>query len=125
MLADSFYEWLTVSGQGRKRPFRFFLKSEEPFAFAGIWREEEEKEAYCAIITTEPNRTVANVHDRMPAILLPEAEAEWLDLDTTPEQALELIRPYPDEKMQDYEISTLINSPANNTPDVLRPINSQ
>lgn len=57
------------------------------------------KEPHCAIITTEPNRIVAKVHNRMPAILLPEAEVEWLNLDTTPEQALELIKPYPDEQM--------------------------
>src|SRR5918912_4384125 len=41
VLADSFYEWMAVPGQGAKRPFRFLLKSERPFAFAGIWREEE------------------------------------------------------------------------------------
>ena len=60
----------------------------------------------------------------MPAILWPEAEADWLSLDTTPEQALELVRPYPDGLMEAYEVSTLINSPAGNSPDVLRPINS-
>jgi putative SOS response-associated peptidase YedK len=128
VLADSFYEWRAVPGQRTKRPFRFLLKSEQPFAFAGIWRAqegEEGNEAYCAIITTEPNKIVAQVHDRMPAILKPEAEAEWLNLDTTPEQALELLQPYPDEQMEAYEVSTLINSPANNTPDVFKPLNSQ
>lgn len=126
VLADGFYEWLAVPGGRGKRPFRFFLKSEEPFAFAGIWSEQGEGEGpHCAIITTEPNRVVGKVHDRMPAILLPEAEAEWLDLDTTPEQAVELIRPYPDGLMGAYEVSTLVNSPAGNSPDVLRPINSQ
>lgn len=128
VLADSFYEWLATSGQRSKRPFRFFLKSEEPFAFAGIWSEragEEGGKPYCAIITTGPNGVVGKVHDRMPAILLPEAEADWLSLDTTPEQALELVRPYPDELMGAYEVSTLINSPANDAPEILRPINSQ
>lgn len=61
----------------------------------------------------------------MPAILLPEAKADWLDLDTTPEQALELMRPYPDGLMEAYEVSTLINSLASISPDVLMPINSQ
>jgi putative SOS response-associated peptidase YedK len=128
VLADSFYEWLTVPGQRVKRPFRFLLKSEQPFAFAGIWKgqeDEEGNETHCAIITTDPNGTVAKVHNRMPAILMPGAEAEWLNLDTTPEQALELIQPYPDNEMQSYEVSTLINSPANNTPDVFKPPNSQ
>jgi putative SOS response-associated peptidase YedK len=91
VLADAFYEWLSVPGQKAKRPFRFLLKSEEPFAFAGIWTEQKGdggREANCAIITTEPNGIVAKVHDRMPAFLRPGAESEWLNLDTTPEQAL-------------------------------------
>jgi putative SOS response-associated peptidase YedK len=123
ILADGFYEWQKSDGAGPKRPFRFVLRSEEPFAFAGIWREEEEgDEPYCAIITTEANSLVKPVHDRMPAILLPEAESDWLNLDTTPEQALELLQPYPDGEMKAYEISRLINSPANDSPDVITPM---
>jgi putative SOS response-associated peptidase YedK len=128
VLADSFYEWLSVPGQRSKRPFRFLLKSEEPFAFAGIWREQDEekgKEPHCVIITTDANGVVGKVHDRMPAILAPDTEKEWLDLDTTPEQALELLKPYPDDQMKAYEISTLINSPANNSSDIIKPLNSQ
>lgn len=126
MSAGSVYEWLPVPGGRGKRPFRFFLKSEGPFAFAGVWNEKGEGEGpCCAIITAEPNAVACKVHDRMPAILLPEAGADWLNLDTTPEQALEMIRPYPDGLMKAYEISTLINSPASNTPDMLKPINSQ
>lgn len=127
VLADGFYEWAQLPGQSRKRPFRFVLRSGAPFAFAGIWREQEDdggKEPHCAIITTEPNALVGKVHDRMPAILRPEAEAEWLSLDTTPEQARELIRPYADEEMRAYEVSTLVNSPAHDTPEVLKPVTS-
>ena len=49
MLADSFYEWK----QPEKKPFRLFLKSKEPFAFAGIYAEEEERT--CCMITTLSN----------------------------------------------------------------------
>jgi putative SOS response-associated peptidase YedK len=123
VLADAFYEWLSVPGQRAKRPFRFLLKSEGPFAFAGMWQESEAGEKpRCVIITTEPNRTAGMVHDRMPAMLLPEAESEWLDLDTTPEQALGLLRPYPDGLMKAYEISTLVNTPGRETPDIIRPV---
>jgi putative SOS response-associated peptidase YedK len=125
VLADSFYEWMTVPGQSIKRPFRFLLKSEQPFAFAGIWKEqdsEEGKEPHCAIITTEPNGIVGKVHDRMPAILRPEAEAEWLDFDTSPEQALELLRPYPDSEMKAYEVSTMVNSPTNDVREAISPV---
>lgn len=125
VLADGFYEWMKAPRERTKRPFRFVLKSEEPFTFAGIWKEQEGEEGkgpHCAIITTEPNGIVSKVHDRMPAILKPEAETEWLNLDTTLEQALELLQPYPDGKMKAYEISTLINSPENETSEVIKPL---
>ena len=123
VLADGFYEWMNVPGQKIKRPFRFLLKSEEPFAFAGIWKaDEEENEPHCAFITTDANGIVGKVHDRMPAILTPEAEREWLNLDTPPEQALELLQPYPDSQMQAYEVSRLVNSPAHDTPEVIAPL---
>ena len=51
----------------------------------------------------------------MPATLRPEAEADWLNLDTNPEQALELLAPYPDEEMRAYEVSIVVNSPAHDT----------
>lgn len=92
VLADSFYEWMKVDGQKAKQPYRFLLKSEQPFAFAGIWEEAEEGNVpHCTIITTESNGIVAPVHNRMPVILAPEVEGEWLNLDTPPEQALELL----------------------------------
>lgn len=95
MLADGFYEWMRVDDQKAKRPYRFLLESEQPFALAGIWNEDREgDERHCAIITTEPNKLVSPIHDRMPPILKSEAEAEWLSLDITPKQALELLQPY-------------------------------
>lgn len=125
VLADGFYEWSKAVAGRPKRPFRFTLKSGEAFAFAGIWREQQDDEGggpRCAIITTEPSALVSRVHDRMPAILKPEAEGEWLNLDTTPEQALELIQSYPADEMRAYEVSTIINSPARDSPEVIRPV---
>ena|SRR2546421_117005 len=125
VLADSFFEWAEVDGRRPKRPFRFLLKSEQPFAFAGIWQEQQddgEPTPHCTIITTEPNSIVLKAHDRMPAILKPEAEAEWLNLDLSPAEALELLQPYPDSEMRAYEVSTLVNSPAHDSVEVIKPV---
>lgn len=119
ILADGFYEWAAAPGQKNKTPYRFVLKSEEPFAFAGIWDEEKE-EPHCVIITTEPNITVGKVHNRMPAILKPEVETEWLNPDLTPEQALSLLQTYPDEPMSVHQVSTLVNLPKNDNFDVIK-----
>jgi putative SOS response-associated peptidase YedK len=62
VLADSFYEWRKEAGK-RKTPFRILLKMKEPFAFAGIWEENEGRDGESiqtfAIITTESNSLVA------------------------------------------------------------------
>ncbi len=121
ILADGFYEWKAIEGKKTKIPYRFILKSQEPFAFAGIWQEEAD-EPHAVIITTEPNELVGEVHNRMPVILKPEAEQEWLNPDLEPEQALELLQPYPDDKMTASPISTLVNMPRNDSVEIIQPI---
>lgn len=120
ILADGFYEWKAVPGQKNKIPYRFTLKSEEPFAFAGIWQEKDD-EPQAVIITTEPNELVGKVHNRMPVILKPEAEQDWLNPDLQDEQALELLQSYPAKDMRNYMVSTLVNLPKNDTIEVIRP----
>ena len=81
VLADGFYEWQRT-GQG-KVPYRIALKTGEPFAFAGIWSMGHDGQrrpwSSFAILTTEANRLVAQIHNRMPVILPPEDEATWLN----------------------------------------------
>jgi putative SOS response-associated peptidase YedK len=120
ILADGFYEWKAVPGQKTKIPYRFVLKSEEPFAFAGIWQEKDD-EPQAVIITTEPNELVGEVHNRMPAILRPETENEWLNPDLEPDQALGLLQTYPASKMSAYPVSTLVNMPRNDSVEVIKP----
>ncbi len=115
-----FYEWKVIQGQKAKVPYRFTLKSEEPFAFAGIWQDEAD-EPHAVIITTEPNALVGEVHNRMPAILKRNAEQEWLNPDLDVGQALELLQSYPDKEMRAYAVSTLVNLPRNDSVEVIWP----
>ena len=122
ILADGFYEWLR---QGKARqPMRILLTTEEPFAFAGLWESwtnpEGETIHSCTIITTTPNDVMRPIHDRMPVILLPEHEDAWLDHSMQDASVLsELLIPYPPDTMEAYPVATLVNSPANDTPDVI------
>jgi len=106
IVADGFYEWMKAEDPKQPRqPWRFTVDGGEPFAFAGIctrkeWDEEEDRGfddgwLYSAtIVTTTPNKVVAPVHNRMPAILAtPEAEAAWLRPDLSLEDALALLGP--------------------------------
>jgi putative SOS response-associated peptidase YedK len=123
VLADGFYEWKKEGSF--KTPYRILLKSEEPFAFAGLWAswyDSKGKETRSfTIITIEPNSLISKIHNRMPAILLPENEEIWLDPDVSEEKALKLLKPYPAKLMQAYPVSKLVNSPKNDIPEILQP----
>lgn len=74
----------------------------------------------CTIITTTPNTLMEPIHNRMPVILPREAESVWLDNAGGDTATLgELLVPYPAEQMDAYEVSTLVNAPKNDVPDIL------
>ncbi len=87
IVADGFYEWRRLPA-GPKQPFHITRTDESLFAFAGLWsiwyREDGTKLRSCTILTTTPNEAIAPLHDRMPVILDPSAEALWLDSSTPP-----------------------------------------
>ena len=122
---DGFYEWKkTPKG---KQPYRILLRSGEPFSFAGIWDEctdnlGEIMPAF-AIITVDANREMMKIHDRMPAILLPEEEKTWLSPDLSAHHALRILKPFPAGLLKIYPVSKLVNSPAQNNPEVIRQSN--
>ncbi len=122
ILADGFYEWKAVGGQ--KTPHFIFMRSRQPFAFAGLWSDWESADGSrlktCAIITTEPNELMRPIHKRMPVILPPAAYRAWLD--SRPRNDLQpLLKPYPAEKMDAYPVSTLVNNPANERAECVVP----
>src|SRR5215831_6384752 len=122
VLADGFYEWQRM-GKG-KVPYRIALKTEEPFAFAGIWSTVHDAQGTVqptfALLTTEANALVAQIHTRMPVILREQDEADWLNPHLSLEAAQALLVPLPADLLMAYEVSPKVNSPAYNTPDVLQ-----
>ena len=124
IVADSFYEWKRASK--RRVPYRILLKSGEPFAFAGIWSLGHDPlgQPYTtfAIITTEANAVVAEVHNRMPVILHARDEADWLNPRVSLDAAQALLVPFPADLLTVYEVSPKVNAVAYNAPDLLQPI---
>ena len=121
VLADGYYEWRR-SGSSRT-PYRITIASGEPFAFAGLWETwrdpSDELVRSCAIITTTANGLLRPIHDRMPVILPREHEELWLDHNVQDHHLLgSALAPYPADAMEAYEVSSLVNSVANNGPEL-------
>ncbi|MCM3601273.1 SOS response-associated peptidase [Robertmurraya korlensis] len=127
ILSDGFYEWKKNGKE--KHPYRFVMKDHKPFALAGlydVWKKEGQPALVtCTILTTTPNEVTKDVHDRMPVILKKEDYNTWLDPNNQDTSLLKtLLTPYPAEEMMKYEISSLVNSPKYEDPDILQPVNS-
>jgi putative SOS response-associated peptidase YedK len=124
--ADGFYEWqANPSGKG-KTPMYIRLQDGKPFAFAGLWERWNSPDGSTilstTIITTRPNALMEPIHNRMPVILPSSAYAAWLTPEETDAAALlPLLEPYPAQAMAAYAVSTLVNSPAHDAPDLIQP----
>ncbi len=126
VLASGFYEWIKSPKKSTKTPLYFRLKSRQPFAFAGLWDEWKQPDSgkllSFTIITTGPNELMKPIHDRMPVILKEEDESAWLDPELTDfDKLLPLLKPYPSDRMEAYEVSTIVNSPKNDVPECIKP----
>jgi putative SOS response-associated peptidase YedK len=126
--ADGFYEWL--SDEKGKRPLWFSRPDGELFAFAGIWAELPERQGdgvlhSCAIVTCEPNKLVRPIHDRMPVVLLPEAEAAWLDPGAEAGDLRTLLIPAPDDLLAAREVGDFVNDVRDDGPHLIEPREEQ
>jgi putative SOS response-associated peptidase YedK len=111
--ASGFYEWQDTGGKG-KQPYYVHADASEYLPFAGlydIWVNSEGIEVYSfTIITTQPTVNLQAVHNRMPAILEPDAEKVWLDPDVTDAQEIiPLLQPYTIRPLEYYKVSKAVN----------------
>ncbi len=119
--ATGFFEW---RHDKIKVPFNIRLKSREPFCFAGLWDKWVTSDGEIihsfTIITTSPNELMAKIHDRMPVILHPRDEHSWISRDPDP-SLIDMLKPFPADMMEAYQVSGLVNSPGNDTSQTLEP----
>ncbi|WP_226666529.1 SOS response-associated peptidase [Metabacillus litoralis] len=126
ILSDGFYEWKKNGKE--KQPYRFKMKNNRAFAFAGIWErwDKGNNPLYtCSIITTKANSLTADVHDRMPAILPESSYDHWLNREFQDLEKLKsLLTPYYSDEMEKYPVSSIVNSPKNDSAECLVKLNS-
>jgi putative SOS response-associated peptidase YedK len=114
---DGFFEWKAIKGQKAKQPYAIAMKDGSPFGIGGLWENWRDPTSgdwvrTFAIITTDANALVANIHDRMPLILALSEEPDPGDL----------MRPFPTEPMRMWPISARVNKPENDDPSIVERI---
>ena len=140
MPADGFYEWADL-GDG-KQPYRVAFEDDRPFAMAGLWErwepptqqlgldsfgdsggddsDDPEPLETFTVITTDPNDLISELHHRMAVVLAPDEEERWLNGD--PNEVSDLLDPYPDDELEYFGVSQRVNSPTNDDPELIEPV---
>jgi putative SOS response-associated peptidase YedK len=101
------------------------LRDQAVFGFAGLYdvrRQGDGWQVSCGILTTAPSELVAQLHDRMPVILPPDAERLWLDPEASlPELLDRCLQPYPHALMDMLAVVPLVNDVRNEGSELRTP----
>lgn len=120
--ADGFYLWKRIKKKAAV-PYRFTLIDKSLFAMAGFWEEYEDENGVphhtFSMITRPADGNTLDFSERIPMILLPETEQEWLT--ATDESKLVAMLAKNPVSLAHYSVSTIVNDPAKNDKRVIMP----
>src|SRR5699024_7537363 len=123
VIVDGYYEWMKAPSG--KRPHRVRRVDGGAFTLAGVWgrwqRGDKVVES-CAFVTTPTSLQLRELHDRMPAVIAPEARELWVSRATPLDELPPLLVPYAGDDLEMYEVSTFVNRPGNDSDACIEPI---
>jgi putative SOS response-associated peptidase YedK len=124
--ASGYFEWRTGPDK-RKQPYYITLANDAPMLLAGLctsWSGPNGEEVdTAATITVAANDALSVIHDRMPAILLPEQMNDWLDVKAIrADEAVRLIRPLPNGAVKFHPVSAMVNSARFDDANLILPV---
>ncbi len=121
---DSFYEW---KREGTiRQPYRVVRRDGRPLALAGLWAGWHDPATQTVrrsftIVTTTPNKALADLHDRMPVIVPEDAWARWLDpTPTDPAELLGLLALTDDIDLEIYPVERFVNDVRRDGPELIQ-----
>ena len=126
----------TPSTSGRswtRRPSNrspLLLKSNEPYAFAGLWESWKDRQAggdllTFTIITTDPNEVVQPLHDRMPVIIPAKDYDRWMRPGDPAQPPVDLLRPFDADKMTAWQVDRAVGNVKNDSADLIEPASAK
>lgn len=122
---SGFYEWQKLSS-GKKQPVYIHPVEGPLLAAAGLWESWSSDEGgeipSLTILTSEPNERMTPIHNRMPVFIDLDDYDAWLDQKTPLPIVHELLKPYRDENIAMYEVSTVVNNARNETAECIAPL---
>lgn len=133
VVAEGFYEWLKKNNGKEKLPHFVKRKDGRLMCFAGLWdcvqyEGSDEKLYSYTIITTDSNKQLKFLHDRMPVILEARSDAMklWLDPGKAgwSKELQSLLKPY-DGELECYPVDKAVGKVGNNSPQFMVPIDSK
>ena len=110
MPADGWFEW-GREGSG-KQPYFIAAAGGAPVSFAGLWERWERDGEPVETFTVLTTAAAADVD-------------EWLDPDTAEDRLLALARRSTEGPFDCRTVSKRVNSPRNDDPDLLRPLEAE
>ena len=129
ILADGFFEphYPNNNFKGGAVPKYCYLENRKLFTFAGIYNEFDDKYWSVSLVTTEANNFFEKVHNkkkRMPLVLDPSFEGEWLREDLTDKGILELVKHgFIKDDFKAHTVANIYKREINsNTPEILKPV---
>jgi len=133
VVCQGFYEWLKKNNGKDRIPHYIKRKDGGLLCFAGLWDcvkyEDSDQKIYTySIVTTEANKQIKFLHDRMPVIFDAGSEAirTWLDPNRYEwsKELQSLLKPYEGE-LEIYPVSKDVGKVGNNSPTFIVPLNSK
>jgi putative SOS response-associated peptidase YedK len=131
--ADGYYEWQQHDGSKTKTPWFLRAADGTGLAFAGLYElwpapelPEDAPDRWLwslTIITTAATDTLGHIHDRTPLIVPPALHGDWLNPTTTElDDVRAMLAEVPEPHLHPHIVSTAVNNPSNNGPELIRPI---
>jgi putative SOS response-associated peptidase YedK len=123
---ESFYEWRREGSV--RQPYAIARADGRPLVLAGLWSgwrdpTTDTVRRTFTIVTSRPNRTMAEVHDRMPVVLDDTDWAAWLDpAPTEPGRLLAMLEPRDEPDLVLRAVSRLVNDVRNDGPELVVPL---
>jgi len=134
VIAQGFYEWLKKDPNGKQKIPHFVKRKDgNLMCFAGLWDcvkydDSDEKLYTYTIITTDSNKQLKFLHDRMPVILNPGSKEMQAWLDPTrnkwSKELQSMLKPYNGE-LECYPVDQAVGKVGNNSPDFIVPVASK